>query len=92
MIGAIEFEDGGRTCACRVDDTPGARLASFWWFSVSGDGHRYAPFRASDDDTATSVRERVVAYYLNHLTRRSMPTEARSSWGRRPGAPSPAKS
>jgi hypothetical protein len=89
MNGTLEFEDAGRTYTCRVDDTPGSRLSSWWWFSVSGDGHRYAPFRAAEDDTPASVRDRVVQYYLNHLTRRSMPTEARSSWGRRPGAPAP---
>ena len=89
MNGTLEFEDAGRTYTCRIDDTPGARLSSWWWFSVSGDGHRYAPFRATEEDTPASVRDRVVQYYLNHLTRRSMPTEARSSWGRRPGAPAP---
>jgi hypothetical protein len=92
MIGRLEFEEGGRTYACHVDDSKGARASSFWWFSVSGDGSRYAPFRADASDTAASVRSRVVEYYLNHLTRRSMPTEARSSWGRRPGAQPVAKS
>jgi hypothetical protein len=87
MIGALEFEEGGRTYTCRVDDRPGTALASWWWFSVSGDGHRYAPFRAEESDTATSVRARVLEYYLNHLARRSMPTEGRPGWGRRPSAP-----
>lgn len=93
MIGALEFEEGGRVYACKVDDTPGARLASFWWFTVSGDGSRYAPFRADPSDTPDNVRARIVEYYLNHLARRSMPTEPRpGGWGRRPAAAPPAKS
>lgn len=87
MVGQIDFEVDGRVYACRLEPASGARKAAWWWFTVSGDTHRYAPFRAEKDDTPASVRDRVVAYYTNHLTRRAEPQSARSSWGRRPSAP-----
>jgi hypothetical protein len=86
VIESLEFEDGGKTYACRIDDAPGARLTGWWWFTVSGDGHKYAPFRAEPGDTAASVKSRIVAYYTNHQERRANPTVGRPGWGRRPGA------
>ena len=87
MIDALEFEDDGRTYTCRVEGGQSARRPSWWWFTVSGDGHRYAPFQAAEDDTAASVRARVVEYYTNHQTRRANPVVGRPGWGRRPAAP-----
>jgi hypothetical protein len=54
----------------------------WWWFHVSGDRQRYAPFRAADGDTEESVRVRVVAYYEGRLERRATPS---SHWGSRRG-------
>lgn len=84
MIGAFQFVDGGRTYRCRVE-TPAARggaaPVSWWWFEVSGDQNRYAPFHAQADDTESSVKERVVAYYQQLLVRRAEPARA---WHNRP--------
>lgn len=91
MINALEFEEGGRTYTCRVEEVKRLGLGSWWWVSVSGDGHRYAPFRASADDTKASVAKRVVEYYEDHMTRRTTPTPPRSGWGRKPDAKGPAK-
>ena len=86
MVASLDFEADGRMYTCRREPMGVARTASWWWFSVKGDGHRYAPFRADDGDTPASVRARVVEYYTNHLTRRAEPNGGRPSWGRRPDA------
>ena len=71
MIDAFSFMDGERTYACSVE---GRRTAGggvqWWWFGVTGDGHRYAPFQADEDDTEFSVRYRVVAYSDDLIARR----------------------
>jgi hypothetical protein len=90
MIGAFDFEDGGRTYSCVVEDLSRGRNQLWWWFRVSGDGHRYAPFTAASEDTLESVRSRILEYYNNHLARRSAPALPRGSWGRRPQPPAPA--
>lgn len=74
MTKAFEFENDGRTYTCRVESVRGPGSPAWWWFGVSGDGHRYAPFQAARGDTEDSVRTRIVAYYTNHLTRRSEPS------------------
>jgi hypothetical protein len=86
MDTAFQFEDGGRTYTCRVGEAQTApsartaRTAPWWWFGVSGDGHRYAPFHADAGDTQESVRPRIVAYYEALLVRRAAP---RAPWMRR---------
>lgn len=68
--GELEFEDGGRCYSCRVEEGSNGRSDAWWWFGVSGDKGRYAPFRADVGDTEASVRSRIVAYYEGHLARR----------------------
>ena len=68
--GAFEFVDGGRNYSCRVEEASNGRAEAWWWFGVAGDTGRYAPFRADDGDTESSVRTRIVAYYEGHLARR----------------------
>src|SRR5919201_686443 len=90
MIEAFQFEAGGRTYTCRVEALRRARPEAWWWFHVTGDGHRYAPFRAAADDSESDVRSRVVAYYEKLLVRRATPYTPRH-WSRRgQGARSPA--
>jgi hypothetical protein len=84
MVGTLEFEADGRTYACRLEAAGGKKSPGWWWFTVSGDGHRYAPFRAAEGDTAASIRARIIEYYTNHVTRRSEPNAGRPAWGRRP--------
>jgi hypothetical protein len=74
---AFDFTDGGRTYSCRVEAPRGGRAEAWWWFSVSGDQARYAPFRAEADDTEANVRPRVLAYYEDRLARRGVPWQDR---------------
>ncbi|MGH7663099.1 MAG: hypothetical protein ACRENI_02195 [Gemmatimonadaceae bacterium] len=89
MIAAFDFEDGGRTYKCSIAKTGSAQAEPWWWFGVSGDAHRYAPFHAAASDTQASVRSRVVAFYLDRLARRAMPAVPRPHWSNRnkPAAP-----
>ncbi len=70
MMKAFDFEDGGRVYSCCVEEQRHDRPEAWWWFDVSGDRSRYAPFRAASDDTESSVRARIVAYYEERLTPR----------------------
>ena len=88
MIKAFDFKDGDLTYTCTIEKrrTPGAE--PWWWFGVSGDGHRYAPFQAASSDTQESVRTRIVTYYREHLERKAMPAVPRQHWASRgKGAP-----
>jgi hypothetical protein len=49
---------------------------SWWWFGVTGDRHRYAPFHTAEDDTELSVERRIVSYYHDLLSRRGLPPSA----------------
>lgn len=67
MKTTFAFEDSGRTYTCRVEEQRNDRPEAWWWFDVSGDNNRYAPFRASSGDSEASVRSRIVAYYEDRL-------------------------
>ena len=90
MIGPFAFDSDGRTYACAVEQAPAARGGAWWWFRVSGDGHRYAPFLAAAADTRESVRSRIVAYYTERLARRAAPSPPRGFRGRPKAEPAPA--
>lgn len=81
MIKGFEFEEGGRQYCCTIE----ARVdgEDWWWFSVSRDPQRYAPFRAERTDTRTSVQERIVAFYDNRIFQLAQPRERGSHWGSR---------
>jgi hypothetical protein len=83
MIEEFQFVEEGRTYTCRVEQPRGGRVGAWWWFGVSGDAHRYAPFQAVDEDTEAEVRTRVIAYYNDLLVRRAQPAQPRSHWARR---------
>lgn len=83
MLKAFTFENSGRTYNCRVEEPRGSRTQAWWWFDVSEDGQRYAPFEATSGDTEGTVRERVVAYYDHLLVRRAEPPQQRQHWARR---------
>jgi hypothetical protein len=74
-------DDRHYSCAVRVlrgtDD-------GWWWFTVSGDAQRYAPFQTSVTDTRESVEDRVIAFYANRLFQLSQPSTRTSQWSRRP--------
>lgn len=83
MIKGFDFEDSGRTYSCSVEERRGATIETWWWFTVTQDVHRYAPFQAVSNDTRASVQERIVKYYTDLLFRRSQPPEPRAHWGQR---------
>jgi hypothetical protein len=74
------FEDAGRTYACHVEKARTPHMAPWWWFTVTGDAQRYAPFHADAGDTEDAVRSRIVSYYETLLARRRAPREP---WGGR---------
>jgi hypothetical protein len=83
MVDGFEFQDNGRTFACSVEGPRGARREAWWWFTVSNDACRYAPFPAAAGDTQDAVRSRIVAFYDELLARRAMPAQPRHHWARR---------
>jgi hypothetical protein len=85
MTKKFSFAAGDRKYTCRVESLAG-RTEAWWWFEVSGDAQRYAPFQAARGDTEESVRTRIVSYYENMLVRRAEPAR---SWHNR-GQPRPA--
>jgi hypothetical protein len=80
MTRIFSFAEGDRKYQCHVERATAGRTEAWWWFEVSGDSHRYAPFHAAASDTEASVRTRIVTYYLNVLARRSEPA---ASWHNR---------
>src|ERR1700712_5703707 len=84
MIRGFEFEEDGRTFSCKVEARRSTPDDAWWWFDVSGDRQRYAPFQAEKADTQKGVKGKIVAYYANLLEARARPVEPRSHWGRRP--------
>ena len=81
MIGAFSFVHNSRTYACYPEERQGAQTEMWWWFTVSSDGNRYAPFHALARDTRASIQSRIVAYYANHQAHRLMTD--RQHWARR---------
>lgn len=98
MIGGFNFVNGGRTYICTVEVRKAAPAGTWWWFAVSDDQQRYAPFEVEKGDTEKSVQKRIVAYYENVLEVRARPVVPRQHWAHRgrpanPPAPAtPAKS
>ena len=74
MISAFEFTNGGRDYRCQVEErSTGLGQTAWWWFAVTGDRSRYAPFVASGEDTELTVRDRIVTYYDDLVERRGIP-------------------
>jgi uncharacterized protein with HEPN domain len=83
MIGSeilpFTFEADDRTFACQIE---GGRteVRRWWWFTVSGESHRFAPCQPGADDTEQSVRWRILAYYRELVARRALSLDARETW------------
>ncbi|HTT67857.1 MAG TPA: hypothetical protein VMF70_07510 [Gemmatimonadales bacterium] len=82
MIGGFSFVHDNRTYTCQPEWRQGEQSEMWWWFTVTHDGNRYAPFHALSHDTRESIQARIVAYYANHLARRQMNDQQRH-WARR---------
>lgn len=90
MIKGFEFTAGERHYVCTVETQRGAESDPWWWFAVSGDAQRYAPFRAVGSDTRTTVQERIVAFYTHRLHQLTLPRERGAQFGSRRPTPRPA--
>lgn len=86
MVEEFGFQEGTRTFNCTVETRKGTEADAWWWFSVSGDNQRYAPFRRARGDTKESVQQRIVQFYNDRLFALTQPTQRGSHWGKRPGA------
>jgi hypothetical protein len=86
MTGPFTFEHGGRTYSCSTEKRKTPPAGTWWWFTVSSDSNRYAPFEAVSGDTQASIRTRIVAYYEHRLWARAQPAAPRQHFGR-PGKP-----
>ncbi len=89
MTGSFTFVHDNRTYNCSREQLNGPQSESWWWFTVSNDGNRYAPFHAAARDTKASVQTRIVEYYANHLAHRAMTD--REHWARRSKAAGAAR-
>jgi hypothetical protein len=90
MLNGFDFENAGRKYSCTVEELKGPVKENWWWFSVSGDQQRYAPFRTSSSDTRTQVQTKIVEFYEHRLWAKSQPIQRGAHWGRKPDA-APAK-
>lgn len=83
MIKGFEFQEGDRKYTCTVETQRATPDDPWWWFAVSGDQQRYAPFRAESSDTRATVQERIVGFYANRLFQLAQPRERGGHWGSR---------
>jgi hypothetical protein len=86
MLGPFTFEEGGRTYSCTSEKRTTTPEGTWWWFAVSNDSQRYAPFEAAAGDTQRTVRARIVAWYERRVWVRAQPVVPRERFGR-PGKP-----
>lgn len=91
-LAAFTFEEGGRTYECSPEDLGDPSRGLWWWFTVSDDTQRYAPFETAAGDTRNSVRARIVEYYEHRLWVRAQPVEPRQRFGhpKKTASPPPA--
>jgi len=91
-LGAFTFEEGGRTYECTPEVRGDPSRGAWWWFTVSRDAQRYAPFAVAAGDTRSSVRARIVAYYERRLWALEQPVVPRHGFGHaaKPAAAPPA--
>lgn len=90
MIKGFEFSADDRHYVCTIETQRGAEDDPWWWFAVSGDAQRYAPFRAVGSDTRATVQERIVAFYSNRLFQLTQPRLRGAQFGSRRPAAKPA--
>jgi len=86
VIKSFTFEHSDKTFTCTVEERKTAPVGTWWWFTVSNDTMRYAPFEAVPSDTQASVLARIVAYYDRRLWARAQPVVPRQGFSR-PGRP-----
>lgn len=85
MPESFVFVADGRTFTCAIEASPATRGEAWWWFTVTGDGQRYAAFRPTDGEARTAVQTRIAKYYADRLERIAAPPVKRWSRGGPPG-------
>ncbi|HKO16487.1 MAG TPA: hypothetical protein VJU87_09620 [Gemmatimonadaceae bacterium] len=80
LLQPFTFEADDRTFACQIEQARAHPAQPWWWFTVSGESHRYAPFHSVTGDTVESVRSRVLTYYRELVARRALSLDQRESW------------
>lgn len=73
------FEADDRTFVCQVEGAQ-THVRQWWWFTVSGESHRFAPFQPSAEDTIGSVQSRILSYYRELVARRALALDPREAW------------
>jgi hypothetical protein len=71
MTEQFEFEEEGRKYTCCLEVSHPSRAEKWWYFGVTGDRSRYAPFQGAAGDTQKSVQSRILAYYTALLEHRA---------------------
>ena len=81
----FSFEMDDQIVSCQSVSVAAPTADVWWWFSVSGDPSRYAPFRRSEDDCQATVQTRIVRYYRAVMERNGYLRHpyVRPWWGRR---------
>lgn len=85
MPESFVFAADGRTFTCSVETSAATRGEAWWWFTVTGDGQRYAAFRPTEGESRSSVQTRIAKYYADRLERIAAPPVKRWSRGGPPG-------
>jgi hypothetical protein len=80
MLQPFTFEADDRLFTCQIEQGRSRLAQAWWWFTVSGESHRFAPFQPVADDTIDSVRSRVLSYYRELVARRALTLDQRESW------------
>jgi hypothetical protein len=80
MLQPFTFEADDRVFACQIEQGRTPVAQAWWWFSVSGESHRFAPFQPLADDTEDSVQFRILSYYRELVARRAETLDRRDVW------------
>jgi hypothetical protein len=78
MLPPFTFDADERTFACQIEGQ--TQIRQWWWFTVSGESHRFAPFQPAEDDTMESVQRRILDYYRELVARRGLSLDPRETW------------
>lgn len=80
MLQPFTFEADDRLFACQIEQGRSRVAQAWWWFTVSGESHRFAPFQPLAEDTVDSVQFRILNYYRELVARRSLTLDHRETW------------
>jgi len=80
VLQSFTFEADDRIFACQIEQGRTRLAQPWWWFTVSGESHRFAPFQPEVGETIESVRCRVLSYYRELVARRALTLDPRETW------------